>query len=360
VNVNDLRAALRERAGTVADHGTAQRVVQVHARVRGARRRRVAGAAALTVAALAAVSAVVAFPDREAAPVDHRPAIPVPPAPLPTVQHEGFVPHSGEFDLVAATTGGTGQNTLTLTVPAHAEELHVTMVCRGVSGPTDGYWVSGYAGDSRPARPHSLWCGDDPDVPAVPGVTGSAPGPWHYDDGLRLGPSKDPRTIHVELTQELDENGERLDRADETGTYTPVGHPGVVLGIGVYRVAEPVTTVAGTKIRPRVGLDGVDYTYVDHRVSKPGERTLTWTVAPSTVERYYDLVSDNSANADNPMASVSASHDGGNCQSAWSLPRFRTGGCLLSAGEPHTITVTIDPGLPENAVAGIVLYERTG
>jgi hypothetical protein len=110
-----------------------------------------------------------------------------------------------------------------------------------------------------------------------------------------------------------------------------------------------------------VGLDGVDYTYVDHRASKPGERKLTWTLPPSPKVRYFDAVSDNSAAEDDPRASITASFDGGSCQNSWvASPRYRAGGCLLSAGKPHTITVTIDPGMPEDAVVGIVVYERAG
>lgn len=360
MNVNDLRAVLREQAETVTDHDTARRVTEVRDRVRVVRRRRVAGAAALTVAALVVVSAVVTLPNWEAAPVDHRPGAPDLPAPLPTARHDDFVAHSGEFDLVAAAVGETGQSTLDLTVPAHTEELHVTLLCHGMSGPSYAYWVSAYAGDSRPARPHSTGCGGDPYTPAVPGTRGSAPGPWHYDNGLTLRPSTDPVTVHVELTRELDDNGDLLGGADEIGTYTPVTNPDVVLGLGVYKVAKPVATVAGTEIRPRVGLDGEDYAYVEHRVSKPGERTLTWTLEPSAAVRYYDVVSDNSTAPGNPLPGVRSSQDGGDCQAGWSIPRFRSGGCLLSAGERHTITVTIDPGLPENAVVGIVLYQRTG
>jgi hypothetical protein len=133
-----------------------------------------------------------------------------------------------------------------------------------------------------------------------------------------------------------------------------------VLGIGVYKIEEPVVTVAGTDIRPRVGINAVDYAYVEHRVSKPGERRLTWTLEPSTAERYYDVVSDNSANPDDPSAAITAILDVEDCPSVWAFPRYRAGGCLLSPGEPHTITVTIDPGMPENAVVGIVLYQRTG
>ncbi|NJO13159.1 MAG: hypothetical protein HC872_06505, partial [Gammaproteobacteria bacterium] len=198
----------------------------------------------------------------------------LPTTPLPTIQHEGFVAHSGEYDLVAATTGGTGQSSLALTIPAHAEELHVTMTCGGVPGPVNEHWVSGYAGDTRPARPHSLWCGDEPDTPVVPGVVGSAPGPWHYDDGLRLGPSKDSRTIHVELTQELDEQGELLDRADETGTYVPVSRPGVVLGIGVYNQRfRTVVDFTARRGRIEISRDGAMQTI--YQVTPQGARQWT-------------------------------------------------------------------------------------
>jgi hypothetical protein len=357
MNVDDLRAALHEQAGTVADHDPAQRAAGVHERVRVVRRRRVVGAAALTVTALAVVSAVMTLPATEAAPpADDGPTTPAP-SPLPTVQHEGFVQHSGEFDLVAAKTGKTGQSTLSLTVPPHAEELHVAMSCHGLSGPAGVYWVSGY-GEIRPARPWSTWCGGDPDVPVVPGVFGSDAGPWSYDDGLRFGPSTDPLTVHVELTQELDDKGDVLDNPSAMGTYTPVTNPDVVLGIGVYKIAKPVVTVLGTEIRPLVGINGVDYAYVDHRAGKPGERRLTWTLPASPKERYYDVVSDKSQAEGNPMPSVTAMLDDGTCQTSWAFPRYRAGGCLLSARKPHTITVIIDPGMPEDAVAGIVLYER--
>lgn len=364
MNVDELRIALREQAEGLADHDPVQRAAGVHERVRGIRRRRVVGAAALTVTALAVVSAVVTLPSREAAPADDPPVPTVPPVPtmplpatsLPTIQHEAFVSHSGEFDLVAAKIGDTGQSTLALTIPPHAEELHVAMTCYGMSGPAGVYWVSGYGGESRPARPWSTGCGGDPDEPAV-----FVPESWSYDDGLLLEPSADPLTVHIELTQELDENGDLLDNPSAMGTYTPVTHPDVVLGMGVYKVAAPVATVLGMKIRPRVGFDGVDYAYTDHRASKPGERKLTWTLPSSPKVRYYDVVSDKAAVEGSPMPSITMSYDNGSCQTLWtSSSPYRAGGCLLSAGEPHTITVTIDPGMPEDAVVGIVLYERTG
>jgi len=368
MNVTDLRAALRERADTVIDHDAAQRIVQVRARVRVARRRRIAGVAALTVCALAVVSAVAAFPDPVAGPdrpaePDRTPtAEPSDLAPLPTIQHEGFLSHSGEFDLVAAKMGAPGQNTLDLTIPAHSGEVHVAMVCSGVSGPSGVYWVSGYAGDSRPDRPNSYWCGRDLDGPVVPGVSGSPPGPWSYDDaGLTFGPSSEPLTVHLELTQEVDKDGVPLDRPDAIGDYVPVSHPDAVLGVGVYAVADPITTVAGTDIRPRVGLAGQDYLYQDNRTSKPGERSLTWTLRPSDEERFYDFVATDAVDPDKPQHGVEAVLDGSSCiYNVGGYRSFRAGGCLLSPGVPHTITLTIQGDPLANAELGIVLYARGG
>lgn len=356
MDVSDLRAALHERAGTVTEHGAVHRVAQVRARVRATRRRRIAGAAALTAGVLALVSAVVTLPDRETGPADTGPE----PAPLPTTTHEGFVSHSGGYDLVAAKIGEPGQNTLDLTIPAHPGKVHVTMTCHGVSGPSGGYWVSGYEGGARPARPVSYWCGGDPDVPAVPGVSGTAPGPWHYEEGFTLPPANEPVTVRVELTQEVDKDGVPLDRADAIGTYLPISHPSAVLGIGVYTVADPVTTVAGAEIPPRVGLDGQDYAYAEHRTSKPGEQELTWQLAPSAAVRYYDVVAADAVGMADPREGVQLVLDGTSCQSHVGFATFREGGCLLTPGEPHTITVTVDGDPLENALLGIVLYEATG
>lgn len=363
MNVNDLRAALHERAGTVTDHDAVRRVAQVRARVKVARRRRIAGAAALTAVVLAVVSAVAVLPDPVAGPDPDRPAVlpdPVPTEPLPTIQHEGFLSHSGEYNLVAAAVGQRGQSSLALTIPPHPGDIHVSMLCHGIGGPVGDYWVSGYGGD-RPARPDGLWCGREPDGPVVPGVSGPAPGPWMYDEGMLFGPSATPLTVHVELTQELDENGATLDNPDEMGTYVPVEHPDVVLGMGVYSVAEPVVTVAGVDIRPLVGLDGQDYAYREHRSSKPGEGSLTWTLEPSPVERYYDFVASNAADPGNPRSGVEAALDGDSCQYAIGMdPQFRAGGCQLSPGVPHTITLTVHETPRPDVEMGIVLYERTG
>ncbi|HEY0452740.1 hypothetical protein [Actinophytocola sp.] len=360
MNVTDLRSALHEQADTVTDHNAALRLVQVHARVRVARRRRIAGVAALTVGALALVSAVAVLPNRAAEPDNTGPADPSDPAPVPTIQHENFVSHSGEFDLIAAKVGEPGQNTLDLTIPAHRGEVHVSMVCYGANGRRDGYWVSGYAGDSRPARPHSDWCGDDPNTPAVPAVTGSAPGPWNYGEGLTLQPADGQVTFHLELTREVDENGVPLDHPDSIGDYVPVSHPDVVLGAAVYTVADPVTTVAGTEIRPLVGVDGQDYAYEEHRLSEPGKRELTWRLEPSAEVRYYDVVASDAKDPDKPGPGVAVSLDGGSCRSGYAFAQFRAGGCLLSPGEPHTITVTIEGEPPKNALLGVVLYGQTG
>lgn len=56
MNVDDLRSALHEQAETVADHDPVLHAAGVHERVRDIRRRRVVGAAALTVAALAGIA----------------------------------------------------------------------------------------------------------------------------------------------------------------------------------------------------------------------------------------------------------------------------------------------------------------
>ncbi|HEX6352923.1 hypothetical protein [Actinophytocola sp.] len=47
------------------------------------------------------------------------------------------------------------------------------------------------------------------------------------------------------------------------------------------------------------------------------------------------------------------------CQSSHAFARFRAGGCLLSPGVPHTITVTIEDDPPSGALLGVVLYGRT-
>lgn len=364
MNVTDLRSALREQADLVIDHDAAQRVTLVHGRVRVVRRRRVAGVAALTVAVLAMVGAVSILPSRGAGPddtgSDTGPVATSDPAPLPTIQHENFVAHSGEYDLVAATLGDPGQNTLELTVPAHREELFVSMACYGASGASEGYWVSGYAGDTRPDRPQSEWCGGDPLTPAVPGVSGQRPGPWYYPDGLTLKPENTPVTVNLELTKEVDENGAPLDNPDEIGTYVPVSNPDVVLGVAVYAVAEPVATVAGTEIRPLVGLDGQDYAYVEHHLSKPGERVLTWRLAPSTEERYYDVVFSDAMYPGEQGQGVEVSLDNGSCQSGFGFAHYRAGGCLLTPGEPHTITATIAGNPPKTALLGIILYRQAG
>lgn len=357
MNVDDLRSVLRERADAVTDQNAEHRAARVRARVRAAHRRRIAGVAVLTAGVLAVVGTVSFLPNRAAPPADPGPAdLPA----APTIQHERFLSHSGEFDLIAAEVGEPGQNTLELAVPAHDGEVMVSMVCFGPSGPAEGYWVSGYVGDDRPDRPDSAWCGDDPDTPAVPGVFGQAPGPWDYIESLTVQPEDDQRTVHVELTQEVDENGDLLDRADEIGTYVPVSHPGAVLGVAVYTIADPVTTVADAEIRALVGVNGRDYVYREHRVSEPGERTLTWTLEPSTEERYYDVVFTDAIAPDmlGPTA-VAASLDGESCRVSYVFARLRAGGCLLTPGEPHTITVTIEHDPPTGAVLGIVVYDRT-
>jgi len=343
MDVNDLRAMLRDRADTVADDNDAtERVAGVHARVLVARRKRVAGVAALTVGVLALVGTVSLLPDR-AAPDRMGPA-----DTAPTVQHENFVSHSGEYDLIAATVGEPGQNTLGLTVPAHRGRVFVKTVCYDVDGFPDGYWVSGYVGDTRPERPDSYWCGDDPDVPAVPGVFGTAPGPFAYPEGLAFETNGDRPVVRVELTRE------------QNGAFVPVSNPDAVLGVAVYKVADPVATVAGMAIPPLVGLDGRDYSYVDHRQSQPGDRTLTWTLPPTPDVRYYDVVATDAMAPGTTGVGVISGLDGPTCQASHAAPRFRAGGCLLSPGEPHTITVTIQVDPPANAVLGIMLYRDPG
>jgi hypothetical protein len=343
MNITELRSALRERAEDVDTHDTAERVAQVHARVRRTRRRRIAGVGALTVGALVLVGAVTNLPHRSAEPA--------------AVHHKNFVAHSGEYDLLAATVGKPGQRTLTLDVPAHHGELFVTTVCHGA-----GLWTSAYAGDTRPDLPRYRKCGDDPSTPpVVPGVLGDAPGPWQYDTGLPLQPSGDQVTVHTELMREVDADGVLADNPVETGDLVPASDPGAWLGIAVYTVADPVAEVAGTKIRPRVGVNGRDYTYVTARQSKPGERQLTWTLEPSTVERYYDVVGANTMDPNTTESEIGVDMvlDGDSCRMGFVSPQFRTGGCLLSPGKPHTITATIAGTMPEQAVLGIVLYSAS-
>lgn len=359
MNVDDLRSALIERAGTVSDNDASGRIAQVHARVRVARRRRVAGVATLTAGVLALVGAVSVLPDRGTEPDDTAPAATPDPGPAPTIEHENFVSHSGAFNLIAAKVGEPGQNTLDLTVPAHDGEVRVSMVCYGANFLDDDYWVSGWVGDTRPERPVSSWCGEDPDTPHIPGVANS-PGPWIYPPAPIIQPEDDQRTVHVELTLEVDENGEPLGNFNDVGTYVRADNPAVTLGVAVYAVADPVATVASWEIPPLVGLDGQDYAYVEHRATRPGERTLTWKLPPSPKERYYDVVFTNAKTPGTPGSAVQAGLDEVHCGTGYASPRARMGGCLMSPDEPHTITVSIERDPPRNAVLGIVLYERTG
>lgn len=343
MNLTDLRSALRERAADVEPAGV--RVEEVHARVRRVRRRRIAGAGALTAAALVLVGAVTVLPDRGARP-DH-----VQPAGPPVVHHDDFVSHSGEFDLLAAKVGRPGENTLDLEVPGGHGELFVDIACYQETGRPGDYRVLGWTGATKPQRPQSTWCDHDPDEPAVPGVRGDAPGPWNYDPGLAIPAGADPVTVHVALDR-------RVDVADDIGRYVPATDAVAWLGVAVYTVADPVAEVAGTKIRPLVGLDGQDYAYVENKQTKRGARELTWTLEPSTEDRYYDVVADNAVYSGGPGASVSIGLDGENCRIEIAYPRFRAGGCLLAPGRPHTITVTIHGDVPPNAVLGIVLYRK--
>src|SRR5262245_38020725 len=108
MNVTELRAALRERADDVDHHDVSARVEKVHARVRRVRRRRIAGVGALTVGALVVVGAVTVLPNRAAGPAGPGPTTTIP-AP-PVIHNDGFVSHSGEFDLIAAKVGRPGEN----------------------------------------------------------------------------------------------------------------------------------------------------------------------------------------------------------------------------------------------------------
>jgi hypothetical protein len=357
MNITDLRSALRERAADVNHHDPVERVSGVHARVRRVRRRRIAGVGALTVGALVIVGAVSVLPSRGGAPDRTGPAARTDP---PVIHHDNFVSHSGGFDLIAAKVGKPGRNTLDIDVPAHRGELYVSMVCWGHGGP-DGYWVSGYTGDSRPARPASNWCRDEPMTPVVPMVRGEAPGPWNYDPGLTIGPD-DRATVHLELTQEVDESGVPIVLPTEEGDHVLVTNPDTVLGVALYTVADPIAEVAGTMVPSRVGLNGQDYAYVRHLPSTPGTRVLTWTLDPSTEERYYDVIASNAVvpNKKGQGAGVNMSLDGDNCRVFFSSATFRTGGCLLSPGEPHTITVTVSGDLPAGTALAIVLYQRSG
>lgn len=345
MNLTDLRSALRERAEDleVAGRPAGVRVEEVHARVRRVRRRRIAGAGAVTAAALVLVGAVTVLPGRGASPDRTTPAGP------PVVHHDNFVSHSGEFDLIAATVGKPGQNTLELEVPGRHGELFVDVACYDPAGRPGDHRVLGWAGATKPERPYGTWCEHDPNTPAEPSVRGAAPGPWYYDPGLTIPAGAESVTVHLELDQ-------RVDVADDVGRYVPASDAQAWLGIAVYTVAEPVAVVADTPIRPLVGLDGQDYAYVESRQSKPGTRDLTWTLEPAADDRYYDVVADDAV--DRPNASVSMGLDGEDCRLESGVPRFRAGGCLLSPGRPHTITVSIHGDVPPNAVLGIVLYRK--
>lgn len=359
MNITQLRSALREKADIVPDHGADVRIAKVQARIRRVRRRRVAGAAALTVAVLVLAGAVTVVVPRGGstgvAAGTTEPAQPPPEELVPVAVSDHFVSHSGEFDLIDSKVGKPGESALDFTFDAPGGELHVAMLCYGTGSALGRYWISGWSGE-RPQRPYSTWCGGDRDTPGIPGAHGTAPGPWNYDDELTMRPDRGRVTVQVELTNEVDENGVPLDNASETGDYVPVTHPGVVLAIGVYRVAEPVTTVAGTEIHSLVGLDGQDYAYQEHRASKPGARELTWRLEPSPTMRYYDFLAADAMFPNQPGQGVEAVLDGTTCRSSYAFAKFRAGGCLLTPGEPHTITVRVIEDSPETVVLGIVLY----
>ncbi|OLF05886.1 hypothetical protein BLA60_34470 [Actinophytocola xinjiangensis] len=354
MNVTDLRTSLRDRADTVTDPDPGARATQVQARIRALRRRRVTGVAALTVGTLAVVGTAGFLSAREPDGAEIAGQDPA----ATTITHENFVSHSGAYDLIGATMGKPGESTLEVTIPAPKGKVRIMMVCYGdLEGPD--HWVSGYTGDSRPDRPDSNWCGGEPTTPVVPALTGTAPGPYSYDPGLTAQPEGDQLTVHVELTQEVDKNGNPIENPDDTGTYVPVSDPNVVLGVGIYSIAPPETTVAGAEIPSLIGLDGEDYAYREHRTSRLGERELTWEIPASDTVRHYDVVAKDSRSPGVTGAGVEAVLDGTSCRFNYGLPTFRAGGCLLDPGEPHTITVTIpEQQPPATAELGIVLYEK--
>ena len=95
--------------------------------------------------------------------------------------------------------------------------------------------------------------------------------------------------------------------------------------------------------------------------AEAGERSLTWTLEPSAKERYYDIVAAGAVDPDEPRAAVEAVLDGDFCRyNIGGSATFRESGCLLPAGVPHTITLTIQGAVRDDAVLGLVLYERTG
>jgi hypothetical protein len=344
MNIDDLRATLRERAGTVTDHDPVQRVGQVRARVRVARRRRIAGIAALAAGVLVVAGAVSVLPDK--APDITRPA-----DPLPVIQHDRFVSHSGQYDLILAEVGERGQNTLELTIPPGQGQLYVSMLCEEAAAIAGQYGVTGYS-STAPGELTSQGCSDNPAVPKTPGVNTGPSGNvtwWGYLDGISVRSGADPVTVHIELAQ--DQGSTRATRAS---------NPDALIGLGVYRVADPVATVATFEIPPRVGLGGQDYAYVDHRASQPGERSLTWTLEASATERYFDVVAANIVDPDTPVTMFKVAADCSRGTYGYNMPRRRAGGCLLSPGEPHTITVTVEGGTAKDGLLGITLYERTG
>jgi hypothetical protein len=126
---------------------------------------------------------------------------------------------------------------------------------------------------------------------------------------------------------------------------------GAILAAAVYELPPPVTHLAGSDIEPLEVSLGQEWAYLDSVSSRPGERVLTHEFPATDAQVMLELVSD-------PVgtdAQVRLSVDEVAAGSPETFPLGGTNsGDILSAGEPHTVTLRIVGEVPANARLAIV------
>jgi catechol 2,3-dioxygenase-like lactoylglutathione lyase family enzyme len=237
MRIDELRETLHRHGGGVEGHAATARVQEVHGRIATARRRRVAGVAGGTVAAVAAIALVVV-------PGFDSPAPGPGPVGVPTPSAAGLTKHGVTFRaevlgerLLGAAVGDPGQSTVSFDFVVGEEGLRFSPLCY-VPGP---HLMVTYSVAGRPAGAVGCDKNLDPD-PGAGGVTYEAP-PEKVLRGWGLAPG-DTATMTLRLVSAEDSQG------------ATVEDPQAVIGGGVYTDDRQTRVVAGAEVPDRVEHDG--------------------------------------------------------------------------------------------------------
>lgn len=321
--IQDLQDTLRRHADAVEDTGLVGRSAAARRRGATIRRRRRLGAlavaAAFVVAGLTGLAGLAGVADNPFDRVTPVVAQPDPSrAPSPSASPEPF-PQSFAGRTLIDSKVITGEAEIVLTEPV-SRNTEWRAICRG-AGIVYLLHMSLDGG-----APSELPC----DVAVLSGRS----------DSYRLGPeaaATGGHTLRVWLTR----------RADGATAAPPQG----LLGAAVYRLPEPVATVAGHAVQALEADEDRDFRMTSHSQSQAGDRAFAATYPAADVPVLVDWYTLGSGSR-----SVQVTIDG----QPETVVELGSGGpgLILAPGRSHTVELRVLDKAPPDTLLGLVWREQ--